>query len=129
MLDFIAKNAQYVPELLLAAVVLVELIIYIIKTKKQKRSLSIEHIKSQILQLFLYAEKQPWLGPEKMKFVVRSAYSIIMPDQFERLVPDEKLDAWINKLYDEFKSWLQANNVAEENTEDNNIEELAETNS
>ena len=66
--------------------------------------------KEELYKLFLLAEKQEWVGPEKMKFVTDQLASR-MPADLLKLVPQETLEAWAADEYIDFKMWLNNNTL------------------
>ena len=74
--------------------------------KGTEKKLQIRTIRENLLQLFLYAEKQDWVGPDKMAWCIKQII-VILPDNIEKIVGDA-VDSWAQKVYDEFKVWIES---------------------
>lgn len=81
-----------------------------LKNKKERDRIRHE-IEKATLELFLYAEKQKWTGPEKMAYVAKNLYRLV-PSVMTKYYTEENLAYHLQKMYDLTKKKL-------ENLEDN----------
>lgn len=75
------------------------------RDKKQTELVSL--VKEQAYQLFLYAEKQNWIGPEKMDWVAEQIVKRIPSDTLVQVIGEERIKNWLQSLYDNFKKSLE----------------------
>ena len=68
-------------------------------TKRNDKEALVNEVKTQALALFLYAEKQDWIGQEKMKFVDDSVLATV--------VGRNTVERWMQNLYDNVKKYLE----------------------
>lgn len=76
------------------------------KTKAQ----IVSDAKHLILKLFLYAEKQDWVGPDKMLWCIDQAVTLL-PAKAQKiilsLVNHDTIESWVQELYEESKKQLE----------------------
>lgn len=88
------------------ALVVLLAIIYSLEARKRSHQEIVSFAKEQVYQLFLYAEKQDWVGTEKMKWVSEEIYNRIPIEILKRVVNEDTIYFWIQSVYDEFKQSL-----------------------
>ena len=64
-------------------------------------------VKSQALALFLYAEKQDWIGEKKMKFAVEKIMQIVDDSILAKVIGKQTVEKWMQSLYDMVKAYLK----------------------
>lgn len=88
--------------------VCVMIFLFYLKNKGNDKHQIVKAAREEVLKLFLYAEKQDLIGPEKMKWVVEQIYLKYIPDGIEKLIPQETVDEWVEDQYTDFKTWLNS---------------------
>lgn len=74
---------------------------------KLKGLAELEHsVKEQAYQLFLYAEKQGWIGQEKMAYVANEIYRRIPDGVLKLVIKEDTIANYLQSLYDQFKTNL-----------------------
>ena len=66
-----------------------------------------ETVREQALQLFLYAEKQDWIGEAKMDYVSEQIYKLVDDSVIAKVIKKSTNREWLQNLYDEVKDNLQ----------------------
>jgi len=74
------------------------------RDKKQTELVAL--VKEQAYQLFLYAEKQDWIGPQKMSYVADQIVKLIPSKSLVQVIGEERIHDWLQSLYDDFKKAL-----------------------
>lgn len=64
-------------------------------------------VREQALQLFLYAEKQDWIGEAKMDYVCEQIYKLIDDSVIAKVIKKSTIREWLQNLYDEVKENIQ----------------------
>lgn len=94
-------------EWILIAVIIVlsgTLQFFTLKSKKKEELVAI--VKQEALQLFLYAEKQEWIGPKKMEWVAEELANHVPSNVLKQVIGKDQINTWLQNLYDEFKKNL-----------------------
>jgi Na+/phosphate symporter len=91
--------------LVIVATVLFGANVYFIN-KDNKKALE-ETVREQALQLFLYAEKQDWIGEVKMDYVCEQIYKLVDDSVIAKVIKKSTIREWLQNLYDEVKDNLQ----------------------
>jgi len=73
-----------------------------LKNNKPSKETIVDQLKEPLLLLFLYAEKNGWSGPDKMKWCMTQVLKIV-PVQIDH----ETLEGIAQKLYDEYSSFIK----------------------
>jgi hypothetical protein len=76
-------------------------------TKRNDKKALINEVKAQALALFLYAEKQDWIGAEKMKFAVEKIMKIVDDSVLSKVIGRNTVERWMQSLYDSVKKYLE----------------------
>lgn len=76
-------------------------------TKRNDKEALVNEVKTQALALFLYAEKQDWIGQEKMKFAVDKIMKIVDDSVLATVVGRNTVERWMQNLYDNVKKYLE----------------------
>jgi hypothetical protein len=73
------------------------------KYKQQGKEATLADLRSIANALFEKAEEKygPKTGPQKMAYAVTCFYKYIMPDNFEKLLPGETVETFLQKTFDE----------------------------
>jgi hypothetical protein len=88
-----------------AIAVIAGVIIFLQNRGKTKAQL-LNDFKNNVLSLFLYAEKQEWIGPDKMKWCVDQVYKFF-PDIIKKFITQQTVEEWMQDFYDDIKSSLK----------------------
>jgi len=64
-------------------------------------------VKAQAFALFLYAEKQDWIGEKKMKFAVETIMKVVDDSVLAKVIGRQTVEKWMQTLYDLTKSYLE----------------------
>lgn len=79
-----------------------------IRSKSKKEPLDL--VRQKAFELFLHAEKQGWVGPEKMEWCVDQLVKLL-PTKLQKIVGRHyelwHIEDWLQEIYDEFKVKLQ----------------------
>jgi hypothetical protein len=71
---------------------------------KQKNTAELEHlVKEEAYKLFLYAEKQGWIGQEKMAYVAEQIYRRVPMDAIRLIISEQVIEEYLQNLYTQFK--------------------------
>ncbi|MED1125195.1 hypothetical protein [Bacillus atrophaeus] len=92
--------------LLLVAALFSSIVTTYIGLRGKKEEELQSHVKEQAYQLFLYAEKQSWIGPEKMDWVAENIAKRIPTDTLKKFVGEDQIKDWLQSLYNGFKDSL-----------------------
>lgn len=92
---------------LIVAFILLSVVLdfFLIKDKNETEKIAL--VKQEAYKLFLYAEKQDWIGPEKMEWVAAQIIKLVPGKILKSVIKEEKVRDWLQDLYDEFKESLQ----------------------
>lgn len=96
--------------ILIAVVAIIFITALVLRFQKTSRQELVTRVKHEAFQLFLFAEKQNWVGPDKMAWCVTRLKALLPPQIaaiFITLVPEDTLEKWLQGVYDEFKAKLE----------------------
>ncbi len=96
---------MYFVGLMVTAVVLYAVNLYFEK-RNDVDALSRE-VEKQALALFLYAEKQEWVGEKKMKFAVEKLMDLVEDTVLAKIIGTSTVEKWMQNLYDEVKAEIE----------------------
>lgn len=96
---------MYFVGLMVTAVVLYAVNLYFEK-RNDVDALSRE-VEKQALALFLYAEKQEWVGEKKMKFAVEKLMDLVEDTVLAKIIGTSTVEKWMQNLYDEVKAEIK----------------------
>ena len=92
---------------LLTIFVLLSAVLSFLSVKGKKEAELKAAVKEQALKLFLYAEKQDWIGPHKMDWAAEQIAQRIPGDMLKAVIGEEKIRTWLQGVYTEFKENLK----------------------
>lgn len=95
--------AKFVPSiimLILQSFLLYQIITIITESKKAS-------YKKQVVSLFLYAEKQEWIGPEKMAWSINKMIEWVGSEELKFLFKKMPVEKFVTDAYEEFKKILE----------------------
>ena len=76
-------------------------------TKKNDLKALEEEVKEQALQLFLFGEKQGWIGEEKMNYACNKIYELIDKGIIAKVIKEQTIKDWMQNLYNSVKDNLK----------------------
>lgn len=82
-------------------IIIATVITKLIEAKKMDKFSKLEGMKDEAYKLFLYAQKQNWAGPDKMKWVAAQIHDAL-PDAVEKIIPQATVEDWLQDLYNDF---------------------------
>ena len=96
-------------QLILLAILLINTAYLFLTKKNLNEEAKLTEVKKQIYMLFLHAEKQNWVGEEKMAWCVRQVYARFVPEVLRGLIKENSIEEFMKNLYTEFKLFLKTN--------------------
>lgn len=97
------ENAIWI---LLTAAVILSGVSTFLNARVKKQTELVALVKEQAYQLFLYAEKQDWIGPEKMDFVAGKIVEFIPSKDLAQVIGEQRISDWLQSLYEASKQAL-----------------------
>jgi hypothetical protein len=96
---------MYFVGLMVTAVILYAVNLYF--TKRNDIDALSREVENQALALFLYAEKQEWVGEKKMRFAVEKLIELVEDTVLAKVVGTSTIEKWTQNLYDEVKTEIE----------------------